>query len=213
MVDGDQDVAPVHVGDVTRQPYIGAEPHRYAGAQHGQLVVQQQADASRRLTRQHVHLMAQVGEGGRHLVEGGRRRRLERARDIVELDGAGPAQHVGGRHLPDPFGCGPQALAELVLDGALERREPVVAELAGEAHDGGAAGGRPGGEVGHGPEGHALGRAEDNVGEAAFGGREGAAGRVDHAGDGHGLRPSRGEIFITLRESQEQELRVRWTSV
>src|SRR5262249_27086265 len=103
--------------------------------------------------------------------------------------------------------------AELVLDRALERREPVVAELAGEAHDGGAAGGGARGEVGHGPESDVFWRGEDDVGEAALGGREGVPGRVDHAGDRHGLRPSRCEMFITLRESQEQELRVRWTSV
>jgi hypothetical protein len=73
--------------------------------------------------------VTQVGERGRHLFEGGRRRRLERARDVVELDGAHPAQHVGGGHLADPLGGGPQALAELVLDRACSAVNPSYPSL------------------------------------------------------------------------------------
>ena len=161
---------------------------RHAGSELAEIDDELGGDAAGRRAGQHEHRMALVGETLDHQPCRRRVDVIERGRDVRSLDLRMEAHVVDAGPvtlLPDPLGRRPEVTTQVALHRGLQADVPLVAQLVGEAHDGG----RPGfggvGEVGDGSETDDLRPGEHDGRDPALGRGQPVAPFADPVGDGH----------------------------
>ena len=185
QVDDDHRGAGRGEGQLAPDRDLAAVHRRHAGAQRPEVGGELAGDAALGVAGETSTSRSRVGEQGDDGVERRRVDGVERRLHVRQLGGAVAGDRLVAAELADPLGGRAQLAGEVALDRRLQGAEPVEAELGGEPHDGGGAGGGRLGEVGDGAEADELRPRQDDLGDTPLGRRQLRAGVPDALLDLH----------------------------